>query len=173
MPKSLKSPKLSSRSRVSRGSPASRGSRSKNSFLESKWVYVIVAVLLLISAVFFFSTPVEKFSNPDESTPLSMPRLEYFYMTTCPHCEEFSPIWDKVVQMLTSEQVKITAIKHNINDEGAGEKRAKFFNIQSAPTILYVYGPEKDNKYEYSTPRTAEAIVAYVKSKLGTAAASS
>jgi thiol-disulfide isomerase/thioredoxin len=117
--------------------------------------------------------PVENFSNADESKPLSMPRLEYFYMTTCPHCEEFSPIWDKVVETLKSEQIKITTMKHNINDKGAGEKRAEFFKIQSAPTILYVYGPGKDNKYEYSTPRTAEAIVAYVKSKLGTAAASS
>lgn len=170
MPKSFKSSKSSmrsSRSSSSRSSPTSRG--SKKSFFDSKWFYVLVAVVLLVSAVFFFSMPIETFNNG----PLSMPRLEYFYMTTCPHCEEFSPIWDDAVAKIKSEGLQITTDKHNINDKGSGEKRAALFKITSAPTILHIHGPQSTDKDEYSGPRTADAIVAYVKSKLGTSGAAS
>lgn len=155
MPKSFKSPKSSMRSGASRG--------SKKSFVDSKWFYMLVAAVLLISAVFFFSMPLEQFTNPTASA--SKPSLEYFYMTTCPHCEEFSPIWDKAVTLIKDAGLNVTTHKHNINDKAAGEKRANFFDIKSAPTVLYVHGPQPTDKYEYTGPRTPEAILAYVRSK--------
>ena len=172
---------MSSRgSRSSRGSPSSRGSassgnrRSKDSFFESKMFYALVAAVLLVSAVFFFyKVPKERFTNQAAHVPSqSEPHLEYFFLQTCGHCKDFSPIWDDAVaQIAKDSSLKVKTIKYDANDkETGGEARAKFFGINQFPTVYYVYGPAKTDYKEYNGPRKADAILAYVKSQATTSA---
>ena len=174
MPRSLKSPSLSSRS--SRGSPSrsvsSRGSKGSKSFFESKWFYAFLAFVLLVSAViFFYYIPVEKFTNPDAHVASSTePHVEYFYMETCSHCKDFKAEWDKVDQKLKKEGLSVKTAEFDINKEGAGKTRGEFFGIRETPAILYVYGPQKTDKKEYNGPRTADGIVAFVKAQMTSSA---
>lgn len=140
---------------------------SKKSIWNSTWMYVLVGSLLIVSAILFFSVakPIEYFTGPK-------PSLEYFYLENCPHCKDFSPIWDEAINKVKADASvadKIDMKKHNINDEkGGGAARAKKYNIQSAPTVLYIYGPGPNEYSDYDGPRTADAILAYVKSKIVT-----
>jgi len=142
---------------------------SRKSIWNSTWMYVLVGALLVVSAILFFyvAKPMELFSE--------QPSLEYFYMETCPHCKDFGPIWDEAVNKVNADpstKGKIVMKKYNINDDTDGAKRAAKYNIKSAPTVYYVYGPAPEDHYEYDGPRTADAILAFVKAKLSPAASS-
>lgn len=142
---------------------------SRKSIWNSTWMYVLVGTLLVISAILFFSLtgPMELFTAGPK------PSLEYFYLENCPHCKDFSPIWDAAVKKMNSDASianKIDMKKHNINDDkNGGSKRAEKYGIQSAPTVLYIYGPGPKEYTDYDGPRTADAILAFVKAKIVTA----
>ena len=140
--------------------------KSKSSIWNSTWMYVLVLVLIIISAVLFYSiTPVEYFTEPTNVYPANtpVPTFEYFYMKECPHCQDFSPIWDEAVVAVGKAGLNVKMIKYDIADGGVGEERASKFSIRGAPTVLYVIVDEK--KEEYSGPRTSDGIVAYLTSK--------
>jgi thiol-disulfide isomerase/thioredoxin len=142
--------------------------KSKKTIWNATWMYVLVGTLIGVSAILFFSVmkPLELF------TSYPKPSLEYFYLENCPHCKDFSPIWDDAVKMVNDDpsvKDKISMLKHNINDEaGNGAKKAKQYNVQAAPTILYIYGSDATEYSEYNGPRTADGILAYIKATLST-----
>jgi thioredoxin-like negative regulator of GroEL len=115
--------------------------------------YVMLIALFLVAVIILgYMKPLEYFSNG--------PTLEYFYMKTCQHCENFSPIWDEVVDKIKKDKINVKPVKYDLNANG--KKRADEFEIHSAPTIYYVDGAKK---VMYDGPRSVEGITAFVKSQ--------
>jgi len=143
-------------------SRSSSSKRSNSSIWDSTWMYVLVGVLILVSAIIFFMwTPVEMFGNPEAPkypASATKPQLVYFYLQECPHCKDFSPIWDDAVNKINAASLKVDMQKYDIQDNNLAKK----YNVNSAPTILYIDG---ETSTEYNGPRTADGILAYVTSK--------
>ncbi len=153
----------SPRSVSSRSSSKSSSTRRSNSSIwDSTWMYVLIGVLILVSAIIFFMwTPIEMFSNPEAPkypTPATKPQLVYFYLQECPHCKDFTPIWDDAVNKINAASLKIDMQKYDIQDNALAKK----YNVNAAPTILYIDG---ETSTEYNGPRTADGLLAYVTSK--------
>jgi thiol-disulfide isomerase/thioredoxin len=125
-------------------------------------MYVLIGVLILVSAIIFFMwTPIEMFSNPEAlkyPTPATKPQLVYFYLQECPHCKDFTPIWDDAVNKINAASLKVDMQKYDIQDNALAKK----YNVNAAPTILYIDG---ETSTEYNGPRTADGLLAYVTSK--------
>lgn len=128
-----------------------RMKRGKNSTNVGFYV-MLIALFIVAVIVLGYIKPLEYFSNE--------PTLEYFFMKTCPHCENFSPIWDNIVSNINKEKLNVKAVKYDLN--GNGKQRAEEFDVHSAPTIYYVDG---DKKTMYDGPRSVEGIIAFVKSQ--------
>ena len=140
---------------------------SKKSIWNSTWMYVLVGALIVLSAVLFFSA-----TNSIELFTGFKPSLEYFYLENCPHCKDFSPIWTDAINKVKKDPTvadKIDMKMYNINDEKTDDAaRAKKYSINSAPTVLYIYGAGPNEYSDYDGPRTADAILAFVKAKIVT-----
>lgn len=143
---------------------------SRNNIWNSTWMHVLVAVLIAISAVLFFTfaKPIEYFTSSDPKLS-----LEYFYSENCPHCKDFSPIWDDAVNKIKADATvskKLEMKKFETNDDKQGGKsRSEKYNIHAVPTVLYIYGPGPNEFSEYDGPRTADGLHAFVKAKVLTA----
>lgn len=144
-----------------------RSSRN-NAVWESTWMYVLVGALILVSGIVFFMwKPLEFFENAETKAPnypvnVVQPELAYFYMKTCPYCQEFSPIWDDAENKIKSSGIAIKMNKYDIQDDAEGSKKGGQFNIKAAPTVKYIDGYQVT---EYNGPHTADALLSFVKSK--------
>lgn len=132
-------------------------SRSKGIW-NSTWLNVLVVSLLVISAIVFFT-----FYPSFQEYFTDQPSLEYFYMENCPHCVNFSPIWDDAVNKIKAANLNVVTKKHNALDSDSGGKaRADKFGVTSYPTVLYIDG-STTTEYK-ANPRTADGLLAFVKS---------
>lgn len=82
--------------------------------------------------------------------------VQLYYANWCGHCVRFKPEWEKLKKMVENdpdivlEDYESEKNSQKIQDEG----------ISGYPTILVVVG---DKKTEYNGPRTAEALLKYIK----------
>lgn len=82
--------------------------------------------------------------------------IEYYYMESCPHCVEFSPIWNELISNTKYE--KITFVKYEIAEN---RDRSNKFNINSAPTIIVVDKKNDMMVASYTEKRTAPELMKF------------
>ena len=84
--------------------------------------------------------------------------IEYYYMSGCPHCVKFEPIWKSFEEKSKGSKQKYTLKSYNIN-EPEGSERGSKFNVNSAPTILAI----KNNsiKDTLDGERTLDTLTAF------------
>ena len=90
---------------------------------------VIVISIAIIIIFFIFTCNSEPFSS-------STPHLEYYSLSTCPHCIDFNPVWKQYEDNCKG------CVKYTVDKDENARKRATMFNITGYPTILVV----KDDK---------------------------
>lgn len=116
-----------------------------------KLLYYIIAVILflIIVALVFLNCDKEEFST-------SNVKLEYYSLSSCPHCLKFDPIWDKI-----NKQCKDNTVKYIVDKSKDAKDLAQQHNITSFPTIIIT----KDNKKikEFSSSRTCESLKEFAK----------
>lgn len=99
----------------------------KMKFDFNKKILVLVAifiVVILIAALCYSMKSNELFNSGKE--------LHYYSLSTCPHCVDFNPIWEKI-QNKTKNCYKYVVDKDEIADE-----KATKFNIRSYPTVIII-----------------------------------
>lgn len=155
---------------VSKSRFNSRGSSLKSSKTtdeSSSGIFLIIGLLIILIIVVIvvgaFYKRFEKFTNPKKY------RLEYYYMTYCPHCKDFEPIWEK----LTNDK-KIELNELGVNEfakyELNGSKKEDIdkvnkYKVTGAPTIILVEIDNEDKYYIYDDNRKVEDIINFIKSK--------
>lgn len=145
--------RMSSRSAVK----SLKTSKSSDS---SMGIWIVLGLLLLLIIIVIvaggFYKRFEKFSNPPP------PILKYFYMTSCPHCIDFNPIWEKLKTKVENEKINVTLVKYNISDNGEGSEQAALYNVKGAPTIIL---DKNDVHNEYNGNRSVDDIIKFIKEK--------
>lgn len=122
------------------------------------WLYVFFAVLAIAAiflSVLVFSKPLERFTNASAKS------LEYFYMPSCPHCQDFNPVWDELETEVSSKNVGVQCKKHNLLDD---DELGKKYSINAAPTIIFIH--ENGDVKEYKGPREVKAIMSFIKDEV-------
>lgn len=122
----------------------------------NKMIYIalIFAVAVVLGSVMYVFNPLkmyERFGNESSTN------IEYFYMETCPHCVEFTPVWDKVSKM--SEYQHISFKKYEIS---ANKERSSKFNITSAPTVIAVDKKSDMVVGKFTDERTDESLSKFI-----------
>lgn len=121
-------------------------------FIKNNYLYIILGSLIITVVILaMMMGKKEHFENQKS--------LEYYFMKSCPHCQDFNPVWEKLVVEIEKQKINVKTAKYDIT--GTDEERAKKFQVNGAPTILLV----QDEKLlkEYSGPRTVDAIIAFLK----------
>lgn len=117
--------------------------------LNSKNLLVKIAVVVFVFWLFSQVTKVvglEGFGNGDT--------LTYFHMNGCPHCDKFTPEWDKFCAQSKIKTAKIEA----------GEMTAahKALGVQGFPTVLLLDGAGK-KKSTFNGNRTFSGLNKFIK----------
>lgn len=97
----------------------------------------------------YLNITTETFSNSD-----GKPQLEYYSLSTCPHCVRFDKTWDKI-----AEQCKDYCHKYVYDKDDTAQVNANKYQIDSFPTIIITQNGEK--KDELHDDRTCSSIKAF------------
>lgn len=108
----------------------------KTIYIISIIIFIIICVIILYLNRNILLGWKENFSNNI--------KIEYYSLSTCPHCIEFNPIWDKF-----SKENKNT-IKYVIDKTDVNDKLEKY-NINGFPTIIVTKNGEKIDELEERT----------------------
>lgn len=130
--------------------------KTKNGTDYSKWVIPLIVVTLMfigMMAFVMYSSPyLESFTNSGAT-------LEYYYMQSCPHCTNFTPVWEELGRRVKNEKVKISLKKYDLQAP-ENKDRVDKNNVTGAPTIIL----QKDGKSsEYNGGRNVDAILKFIK----------
>lgn len=123
----------------------------------SKWLIPLLVITVLFVGMMFFvmySSPyLEKFTN-------SSATLEYYYMQSCPHCNNFTPVWEELGRRVKNDGLSVSLKKYDLQ---APENKVKVDKnkITGAPTIIL----EKNGKStEYHGNRSVEGLLTFIQS---------
>lgn len=108
-------------------------------------LYIILSLIVLIIAVIILSCLLSSIKEPFFS---SSKKVEYYSMSSCPHCIDFNPLWKKF-EKSCDNSVKYVIDKINIDN------RLQKFNINSFPTIIVT---ENDNKIDELDNRSCDGL---------------
>lgn len=123
----------------------------------SKFMYIALIFIVAVifgSVVYVFAPPVNFYERYENASKYN---IEYFYMETCPHCVDFTPIWEKVSKK--SEFANTKFVKYEISKN---RERSNKFNITSAPTVVAV---DKKNDVviaSFTDARTEESLSKFI-----------
>lgn len=151
--------------------------------MEGNWtVTKIIAIILLIILVIWFigwifkkkpvpannqptNQPINAPSNNAVASPNNLSNtpfvLYYFYSQSCPHCINFAPAWNEIVNRL--KNIKGLSIRTVDTNKPENEKLAFYYNITGSPTVILV---TPDNTLEYSGNRSASDVYNFVVTNL-------
>lgn len=125
----------------------------------SKWLIPLLVITVLFVGMMFFvmySSPyLEKFTN-------SSATLEYYYMQSCPHCNNFTPVWEELGRRVKNDGISVSLKKYDLQ---APENKVKVEKnkITGAPTIIL----EKNGKStEYHGNRSVEGLLGWLGGQL-------
>jgi len=124
-------------------------------------LFIILGVLAfaIIVGVLIGSSYRENFTG--EST--NQIGLLYFYMETCPHCNDFNSIW-KDLSSKYSDIINFYKIDLDGIDKETNKKNAEKYGVTSAPTIRLKIGAGDYITYDQNQ-RTKEDIIRWVSEK--------
>jgi len=158
---SLSKTRFNSRSSVKSSVKSSKSGESSNGV----WIVIglLIVLILVVIIVSVFYKKYEKFTNKPTY------RLEYYYMTNCPHCEDFNPTWEKLT---TNEKENLKSMgvvefgKYELNGTKKEDiEKVKKYNVTGAPTILLVDTSNADKYYNYEGNRKVEDIKTFITEK--------
>lgn len=114
-----------------------------SSGIDNTRLFVILGILAfaIIIGTIVGSSYKEKFTNQKT--------LVYIYMDNCPHCQNFEPIWNKIVNKVKEDKTysNLTTKKLNINND-------EIKDVNSAPTIMIL-----PSKKTYEETRDVDKIL--------------
>ena len=158
---SLSKTRFNSRSSVKSSVKSSKSGESSNGV----WLVIglLIVLILVVIIVSVFYKKYEKFTNKPTY------RLEYYYMTNCPHCVDFNPTWEKLT---TNEKENLKSmgvvefVKYDLNGTKKEDiEKVKKYNVTGAPTILLVDTSNADKYYNYEGNRQVEDIKTFITEK--------
>ena len=122
----------------------------------SFWVLPIVIVCFIFIGVLAFvmmgKPYLEGFTNTESV-------LEYYFMESCPHCNNFTPIWEELQTRAKKEKIQVSFKKYDLQSPENKEKVEKN-KISGAPTIIL----EKNGKStEFKGSRSVESLIKFIK----------
>ena len=161
---SLSKTRFNSRSSVKSSVKSSKLGESGESS-NGVWLVIglLIVLILVVIIVSVFYKKYEKFTNKPTY------RLEYYYMTNCPHCEDFNPTWEKLTST-EKENLKSMGVvefgKYELNGtKKEDNEKVKKYNVTGAPTILLVDTSNADKYYNYEGNRQVEDIKTFITEK--------
>jgi hypothetical protein len=134
--------------------PSSSGSNTKLLIIIGIFAFAIIVGTLIGSS--YMNR--ENFTNSD--------KLVYLYMSQCGHCQNFTPIWNKMVDDInkdTTNKYKFITEKYNLVEDANGQQTAKENNIDYAPAILYISA--NNTAVVYEGERSQEKILQWAVSQ--------
>jgi thiol-disulfide isomerase/thioredoxin len=127
-----------------------------------KWILigllVVLGILLIVSIM----------RKKREGFESGAGKLMYFYMPGCGHCNEFNPQWEKMQSKIDQDRLALTLTKIDGTDD-ANKDLVNQYKVNGFPTIILEIG---SNSSTYDGERTADALYAWCKDKLGVSATS-
>lgn len=137
----------------------SRSSSKSSSSSNVMWIIIGLLVVAILLMVFmgnrkFFET----FANG--GTPV----LQYFYMDTCIHCNNFTrDVWNDFETEVNSnpEKYGCSVAKYNLSDQGKGSELSEKYNINSAPTLILLM-PDGTTWTEYKGDRSKADLIRFI-----------
>lgn len=158
---SLSKTRFNSRSSVKSSVKSSKSGESSNGV----WLVIglLIVLILVVIIVSVFYKKYEKFTNKPTY------RLEYYYMTNCPHCVDFNPTWEKLTST-EKENLKSMGVvefgKYELNGtKNVDNEKVNKYNVRGAPTILLVDTSNADKYYNYEGNRKVEDIKTFITEK--------
>jgi thiol-disulfide isomerase/thioredoxin len=96
---------------------------------------LLIIIFLLFSFYLYYKNTrtVDKFENDNEEGGLE---LMYFSATWCGHCNDFKPIWNKLVKYVNNSSEYKNKIKLVNYDSDKDKKMFSTYNVKQFPTIL-------------------------------------
>lgn len=140
-------------------------------------VVLIVAVVAVAAWWFFNVSSKEGFADYapsdldskckyDQATLGSRNRAVMYYAPWCPHCKDFKPEFEKASQLAAGQGLDVAFASVNSDTQAPGSDCLRFKGVTGFPTVLLEKGSASPPYLAYNGPRTAAAMVAWVKANL-------
>jgi thiol-disulfide isomerase/thioredoxin len=98
-------------------------------------VFFITIIVYILSYLFTKTSLQANFTNNEKI------KIEYYSLSTCPHCVEFNPIWDKFSKE-NKNTVKYVIDKNDVND------KLEKYDIHGFPTVIVIKNGKKIDELE-------------------------
>lgn len=121
----------------------------KPKFAPNKWMnwVLIIALVALLTFTIVYVINIHKMAKRmenfiEEGTSSANYKLVYVYSKTCPHCIEFSPIFDDFTRQLANHQTLSSKLAVE-KVERADTSAAKYLRmVEGFPTVMLLKGDE-------------------------------
>jgi thiol-disulfide isomerase/thioredoxin len=153
-----------------------------------KIILIILAIIVLVFALYFWLRPKKGVKLPVKSTPPATAALSaegpsttdsdlssikpgavntlyYFWSPSCPHCKTFHSTWKALIEhFLSDPDISFQAINMS-NPSPANEQLAFYFNVGPVPTIILSVENGR-NSPEFEGNRTLPELVNFITREL-------
>tara|TARA_Y100000389_G_scaffold186336_1_gene206597 strand:- start:3109 stop:3507 length:399 start_codon:yes stop_codon:yes gene_type:complete len=109
--------------------------------LKNNLFIIIVSMisLFILLSIYYYYYHIEYFNNNDTF-------IEYYSLSTCPHCIEFNPLWETLDSPMSKKYV---IDKDNVDD------KLEKYDIEAFPTIIITKNGKKIDELD---DRSCEAL---------------
>ena len=83
----------------------------------------------------------------DNATLANKHVFVYFFMTRCPYCVQYAPIWNELTQILTDKYGK-DQVEFLLINKDTVRALPRQFSVRSFPSVLYFYPNKQGKQYE-------------------------
>ncbi|KAK9797095.1 hypothetical protein WJX73_009781 [Symbiochloris irregularis] len=91
-----------------------------------------------------------------------------FYASWCGHCKNLAPEWEKAAKVLKKNDPPVVLVKIEATEEDNKELASKY-GVGGFPTIKLFKGGDLEKPSDYTGPRDADGIVAFLSARAGPA----
>ena len=118
-------------------------------------VFLVIIIGLLIYNKYYNSSSNEHFNGANK------PTIYNFNMSTCPHCINFKPIWNKFHETIKNKNINVFDVQC---DSATNSDTCRMYQINSVPTVVLEYVDTNGNVVRkiFNDSRTVENLVSFV-----------
>jgi thioredoxin-like negative regulator of GroEL len=124
-------------------------------------IYSMIKVVRIVPSDSSLMTDTDNILRTDLPNNNTDSNLYYFYSPHCPHCTNFNPEWQKIIDNYSKNNNLI--LKSVDTSQSSNHDKLQYYNVKKIPKIILV---TNNQILEYNGDRKSDAIINFIDQNL-------